>query len=78
MRDEFPPSVKEELAKRVGYLCSNPACRQPTSGPQSKPSGTVNIGVTAHITAASPDGPRYDASLSSEERKAASNGIWLC
>src|SRR3990172_9122164 len=52
VRDDFPAGVKDELAKRVSYLCSNPRCRQPTSGPQSSPSGTVNIGVAAHITAA--------------------------
>jgi hypothetical protein len=78
MRDDFPTGVKEELAKRVGYLCSNPGCRQSTSGPQSKPSGTVNIGVAAHITAASPNGARYDSSLSSEQRAASANGILLC
>lgn len=78
MRDEFTIGIKEELAKRVGYLCSNPGCRQSTSGPQSTPVGTVNIGVAAHITAASPGGPRYDDSLSSEERGSSDNGIWLC
>lgn len=78
MRDEFTIGIKEELAKRVGYLCSNPGCRQPTSGPQSTPCGTVNIGVAAHITAASSGGPRYDDSLSSSERGSSGNGIWLC
>jgi hypothetical protein len=38
----------------------------------------LNLGVAAHITAASAGGPRYDATLSSEQRSAASNGIWLC
>jgi hypothetical protein len=38
----------------------------------------VNVGVAAHITAASSSGPRYDASLTSDERRAAVNGIWLC
>lgn len=78
MRDEFPTRIKEELAKRVGFLCSNPACRQPTSGPQSEPSGSVNIGVAAHITAASPGGPRFNDELPSTERQSAINGIWLC
>jgi hypothetical protein len=78
MRDEFPLAVKDVLAKRVGLLCSNPDCRQLTSGPQVEPSKAVNIGVAAHITAASPDGPRYDSSLTSEQRCAAENGIWLC
>jgi hypothetical protein len=78
VRDDFPAGVKDELAKRVGFLCSNPACRQPTSGPQSQPSGTVNIGVASHVTAAAPGGPRYDPGLSTDGRTSAENGIWLC
>jgi hypothetical protein len=38
----------------------------------------LNIGVAAHITAASPGGPRYDPNLSAEDRKSPDNGIWLC
>jgi hypothetical protein len=38
----------------------------------------VNLGVGAHITAASPGGPRYDPSLTPEQRASAENGIWLC
>src|SRR6266850_1793484 len=78
MRDDFPMAVKETLALRVGVRCSNPQCRKPTSGPQEDPSQAVNIGVAAHITAASPGGPRYDPRLSPEERRSATNGIWLC
>ena len=78
MRDEFSATTKDLLAKRVGFKCSNPGCRQPTSGPQADPAGAVNIGVAAHITAASPDGPRYDASLTPSQRSSAENGIWLC
>jgi hypothetical protein len=40
--------------------------------------GAVKLGEAAHITAASPGGARYDASLTSEERRSFSNGIWLC
>ncbi len=78
MRDDFPLGVKELLAKRVAYHCSNPGCRRVTSGPQEDPARVINIGVAAHITAASPDGPRYDASLNAEQRSSAENGIWLC
>ena len=78
MRDNFSKSTKELLAKRVSYNCSNPDCRKPTSGPQSIESGSVNIGVAAHIYAASPGGPRYVATMEIEERKDSSNGIWLC
>ena len=78
MRDNFSAPTKELLAKRVGYVCSNPECRQPTSGPQDDPQGVVNIGVAAHITAASPGGARFDPDLSPEQRADSSNGIWLC
>jgi hypothetical protein len=78
MREDFTNATKDLLATRVGFRCSNPGCRQPTSGPQSDPTGTVNIGVAAHITAASPGGPRYDPALTVEQRRAAENGIWLC
>lgn len=77
MRDDFPLSVKELLAKRVGYRCSNPSCRQPTSGPQEDFMKAINVGVAAHITAASIDGPRYDPRLT-EERRSSQNGLWLC
>jgi hypothetical protein len=36
------------------------------------------VGVAAHITAASPGGPRYDPALTPRQRSAAGNGIWLC
>lgn len=78
MRDDFSSSTKELLAKRVGFVCSNPECRQATSGPQADPSGAVNIGVAAHISAASPGGPRYEKDLSPEQRSDSSNGIWVC
>ncbi len=78
MRDEFPQKVKDILAKRVGFHCSNPGCQRSTSGPSARQDESVNIGVAAHITAASPGGPRYDPSLSTEERKSPGNGVWLC
>lgn len=78
MRDEFSAALKEALAKRVGYRCSNPTCRQQTSGPTSDTIGVINVGVAAHITAAAAGGPRYDATLSVEARRSADNGIWLC
>lgn len=77
-RDDFPLSVKDILAKRVGLRCSNPNCKKLTSGPRTDESKAVNVGVAAHITAASPNGPRYDPELTREERKSAGNGIWLC
>lgn len=77
-RDEFSKGIKEILAKRVGYLCSNPDCRRPTVGPNNTPDKSTTIGVAAHITAAAPGGPRFDDSLSNEYRSSIENGIWLC
>jgi len=78
VREEFSMAVKEVLAKRVAFQCSRLGCGQVTSGPQVDPAKFVNIGVAAHITAASRDGPRYDAGLTLKERCSHDNGIWLC
>jgi hypothetical protein len=78
MRDEFSASIKETLSKRVALRCSNPACLAPTSGPHSSPSKSVNLGVASHITAAAAGGPRYDGTLSTEQRASSENAIWLC
>jgi len=78
MRDDFDNNTKDILAKRVGYRCSNPNCRKLTAGPQEDSSKAINIGVAAHITAASKKGPRFDANLTPIERKSIDNGIWLC
>src|SRR6266852_6293585 len=78
-RQDFTKGAKEELARRAGYKCSMPTCRAPKSGPsESSTSSTSSVGVAAHITAASPGGPRYDKSLRPEQREARDNGIWLC
>ena len=77
-RDDFKLDVKETLARRVGMRCSNPNCRQPTSGPQLDPAKSVNVGVAAHITAAAKGGSRYDPLLSKEDRRSIENAIWLC
>ena len=77
-RDDFSQEVKRTLAIRVNYFCSNPECHAQTSGPQDDPTKVVNIGVAAHITAASAGGPRYNAALSTRERCHPENGIWLC
>jgi hypothetical protein len=78
MRDDFDNKTKETLAKRVGFRCSNPNCRKLTSGPQDDVEKSINIGVAAHICAASRGGPRYIEKQSSDERKSIENGIWLC
>jgi hypothetical protein len=77
-RDDFSKRTIEVLADRAGNRCANPNCRQPTSGPRTDTDKSVNIGVAAHITAASEGGPRYDPALTPEERSHADNGVWLC
>jgi hypothetical protein len=77
MRDDFTKQVIDRLAKRAGMKCSYPDCRMPTTGPDGG-DGITNVGVAAHITAASPGGPRYDGDLTADERSHIANGIWLC
>lgn len=77
-RDDFTKQTKDILAKRVSYKCSNPSCRMNTVGPNEHEEKATILGIAAHITAASTEGPRYAESLSPEQRKHISNGIWLC
>lgn len=76
-RDNFTTDIINILAQRVNYLCSNPECRRGTSGPRSD-GRALKTGVAAHICAAAPGGPRYDNTMTSEERCSQENGIWLC
>lgn len=78
MRDEFSTKTMNTLAKRVGYLCSNPLHRVPTVGPGQLDSTVINVGVAAHISAAATRGPRYDPHLTAEQRRSPASGIWLC
>lgn len=78
-RDDFTLSTIRFLAERVGYRCSNPQCGVETAGAKAGCDLKVaKIGVAAHITAAAPGGPRYNAELTVDQRRHASNGIWLC
>src|SRR5690606_12780416 len=77
-RHDFTAKTVDILGKRVGYLCSNRYCRKHTIGPNADPEKATIVGVAAHITAASPGGPRYDISINEKERKSIENGIWLC
>ncbi len=78
MRDDFNAATRKVLADRVAYRCSNPDCRASTAGPQTRLDKALNVGVAAHITAASTGGPRFNPALSESERSDISNGIWLC
>jgi hypothetical protein len=77
MRDDFTESTRTKLALQAGYRCSY--CDIATSGPSDEsPYAVVKTGMAAHIHAASPGGPRYLATMTSEQRKDISNGIWMC
>ncbi|APO44590.1 hypothetical protein BS614_11675 [Paenibacillus xylanexedens] len=79
MRDSFSARTIKVLADRAGYRCSNPACRRATT--KAHPTNeelSVNLGIAAHITAASPNGPRFNSDLTTIERKSVTNGIWVC
>ena len=75
-RDDFTKKTVELLSRRAGGRCSMCSC--PTWGPNDSPYSATNIGQAAHIAAAAEGGPRYDSSMSSEERTSVKNGIWLC
>ena len=77
-RDNFNKSTRTLIGRQAGWHCSYSGCRRPTDGSNSEGDGEISIGVAAHICAAAPGGPRYDYEMSSEERKSARNGIWMC
>ena len=77
-RDEFTEKTKLLIAKQAGRLCSDPSCRRSTIGSNSDGDGEINLGTASHICAAAPDGPRYDAGMTREQRRSADNGIWMC
>jgi len=76
MRDDFSTEVRRILAGRAGHKCS--VCHKATSGPGDTADTALSNGIAAHITAASPKGPRFDPSLSAEARRGSENGIWVC
>lgn len=77
MRDDFKQAEVTKLARRSGYICSNPSCRRATVGPDGG-GGSASIGVAAHIAAAATGGPRFDPTMTPEQRSSIENGIWLC
>ncbi len=78
-RDNFHPKIVRTLAMRSSYICSNPGCRYLTLAPSpGDPENIIFLGVGAHITAASPGGPRYDPTLTAAQRSSIENGIFLC
>jgi len=78
-RDDFDKPVVDALAKRAAFICSNPDCKTLTIAPSEEDSlKSIYIGKAAHIKAAAKDGPRFEPSMTSDERKSIDNGIFLC
>lgn len=76
--DPLESQVRILFGKAAGQ-CSYPDCGRnlvaPSRARGDLPRNTAKIG---HITAASPGGPRYDASLTVDERRSEPNLILLC
>jgi hypothetical protein len=78
-RDEFPPKVKNQLAMRAHFICSNPDCRATTLAPsEADESRFIYTGRAAHIHSAAGRGSRPNSSLTPEERSSIGNGVFLC
>ncbi len=78
-RDNFSKEVVRLLGSRVAYRCCYPGCGVLTIGPNTiDDSKALILGEAAHIYGASPGGPRYDPKMTPDERRAVSNGIWMC
>ncbi len=78
-RDDFSPAVANKARDLVSSICSNPTCRVFTVSAQvADTCDTASVGTAAHIHAAAPGGPRYDANQTREERRGIANALWLC
>ena len=62
----------KKLYALSGNKCANPDCQR-----ELVKDGTL-LGEIAHICAANPNGPRYDLSMTDDERRGYSNLILLC
>ena len=75
---DFSASTCQLLMFRASLICSNPACGTITLGPiDAQGRLAAKLGEAAHIRAARL-GPRYDESMTDDERAHPDNGIWLC
>lgn len=77
-RDDFSPETKRKIGYRSGFRCCFPNCNRLLIEKSDNSQGYNNLGEYCHITAAAPGGPRYDESLSKEERESYDNGLLMC
>jgi hypothetical protein len=82
MTNRDPDPLESQV--RILYGKNGGRCAYPECGVslvmlnQHKGDQPKNVGKVAHITAASPGGPRYDASLTTPQRRSEWNLILLC
>lgn len=70
---EITSNTQKRLYALSANVCANPICRKKLVDDFGNQNGEI-----AHICAASPDGPRYDASMTDDERRNIDNLILLC
>jgi hypothetical protein len=73
-RDNFSAGTRSFLRRAANERCC--LCDKPTSGAIG--GEAVLLGRAAHIEAASPLGARFNPRQTSEQRRHADNGLWLC
>lgn len=78
MEARFTGPVRDLLAKRASWHCSNPSCGILTVGPTADDATASNLGEAAHIYGARPGSARYRDEMTDPARADVSNGIWLC
>lgn len=71
---KYTPTTIRRLDILSGNECAHPTCKKGLIGDD----GASIISKICHICAASPNGPRYDASLSEDELRGFDNLILLC
>jgi len=78
-RHKVPPRVEKNLALRSGNACAYPSCgKELTLDPAHPDDDSKVIGKAAHIAAASPGGPRYDPTMTDQQRSSIDNLLFLC
>jgi hypothetical protein len=75
---DFSKATVDNLMKRAGQICSNPACRRSTSMGHTDKDKSVIVGQACHIYGEAPGSKRYNPVMSDEQRSDSDNAIWLC
>ncbi|AMY26280.1 hypothetical protein CH262_03190 [Rhodococcus sp. 05-2255-1e] len=78
-RDPVPKAQEKVVIARSGNKCAYPGCGlELTIDPKSDEDQPKATGKVAHIAGASPNGPRYDSTMTPKQRGSADNLVYLC